>query len=301
MAPRNSPSISPSRAGQHDRPYARDGQEEVPIFSPRNTMDIVIMSAVDNNTIGWATDYRAICDYIDAKDRTSSMMKHNCSAEEVPTLESQYFDNILGRTPATDAMGVSASHSCNIRNSTNRRFSGNYFASNIAMDLQIKPRAGQPASIRAMPSCPEFSIRLWPSCGFQFGMDFIKSNTGEPVNLSHRFHLCRLCDLLDSGPELPSTMHIGTYKSGLPLEQGEEIYYLHAGQEYVVQDTLQTPLADAHISAAPHEEMDTMQQQVIDEPIVRLLKFSVPKHPYDIVKPLPPSVVFDELQFSLDS
>lgn len=143
-----------------------------------------------------------------------------------------------------------------------------------------------------MPSWPEYSIRLWvSSTAFRlFGMDFVESTTGTPVNLSHRFSLYETdSDIFgDYEPILPFN-DMASWTRTLPIGPGEELYNTREEQFIIIQDT---------VDPMPTEVIPSQGEgsKVVQK---TLLKFRVPRHPFD--PPKPPGVKYDEIHWSIDN
>ncbi|KAF5328657.1 hypothetical protein D9619_011675 [Psilocybe cf. subviscida] len=133
-------------------------------------------------------------------------------------------------------------------------------------------RQGQKFWVHIMPPWPKYTLRLWVSSADVriFGMDFILSSTGKPIDLSREFHLYSTANTFGASPS-----RIGPFEPfALPwaynaLPQADsEFYYLL--EEQIV---------------------------VIREVTTRIgMSFRVPKHPTTARNEYPPILV----DFSLD-
>ncbi|KAF5328794.1 hypothetical protein D9619_011668 [Psilocybe cf. subviscida] len=247
-------------------------QKRFPDFVPRNNLDIVSLAGIAD--VG-PTDQASIYALLDMLHQTHiphRMEKYNCTAEQATSSLSKDVDLSIGRIAATDTIGA-------------------------------KPRAGQKIWVRVMPSWPEYSIRLWASSADVqlFGMDFVLSATGAPINLSHRFKLYTTAWIYGPGgmDELPpfdikhppGTSPAYNRPPG-PRAPGEELYMVGEEQTIVVEDRLGLdPREVARVNMGDDPDV---------KPLATLLKFTIPKHPVHKTRKLHPGVKYDEVHWSLD-
>ncbi|KAF5321299.1 hypothetical protein D9619_000192 [Psilocybe cf. subviscida] len=237
-------------------------KKKYPLFNPRHSADIVQMSGPYDGP----TDHKSICAFMDQEVLADFAEYYKCSTEKADAILSEQFDADIGRTSAREVLGV------RIQTFACRMHSPSFPI------LQIKPRPGQKFCVRAIPACPEYSIRLWASSPYmrQFGMDFIESATGTPVNLSHRFHVFGTGYLLGSDQVTRTMPFAQGFFPHSTIQPGEELYHVHEEQGVIIRDVT-------------HKK----------ESGLRAVTFKVPKHP---AKPpqLPSAEEFDVLHFSVD-
>ncbi|KAF5328653.1 hypothetical protein D9619_011671 [Psilocybe cf. subviscida] len=247
-------------------------QKRFPNFVPRNSLDIINLAGL---AYEGPTDQASICAYLDIMQQSYVpylMEKHNCTAEQAARAVSRDIDLTIGRMSATDTIGA-------------------------------KPRPGQKIWVRVMPSWPEYSIRLWASSADVqlFGMDFILSATGAPINLSHRFKLHttawihgpgRMGDLEPFKMQLPPGTSRAYDRFLGPPGAGEELYMVGEEQTILIEDRLgPDPREVAQLNLGDDSDV---------KPLVTLLRFTIPKHPVHKGRKLHPGFKYDEVQWSID-